>query len=113
MSPERQRQALVRLRRYAGRERGYEPITTLARARIGETLGLPPPGQAARVAPWSVELEQSLENQARFVAGIRDLFQSSGLKGWEKDMKILSRQIDDYGRWVKSDLLPRARFLVP
>ena len=109
VSPERQRQALVRLRRYAGRKPGYEPITQLARARTEETLGQPLAGMPARVAPWNVELQQALDNQPRYVAGIRDLFRKSGFKGWEKDFSVLSRQIDDYGNWVKTDLLPRAR----
>jgi hypothetical protein len=104
VTPERQKQALVRLRRYSGRERSYEPIAVLARARIGETLG-----NASLTAPWSVELQEDLGNQPRFLAGIHDLFKNSGLKGWEKDFDTLSAQFDDYAKWIKSDLLVRAR----
>jgi len=101
---ERQQLALSRLRRYAGRERGYEPIAVLARARIEETFG-----NASLTAPWGVELRENLGNQPRFLAGIHDLFQKSGLVGWDKDFKALSAQFDGYAKWIKSGLLPRAR----
>jgi hypothetical protein len=96
--------ALVRLKRYSGAEAGYEPITKLARDRIEERLG-----DARLTAPWSVEVEQELKNQPEYVSGIRELFQRSGLKGWEKDLATLSAQLDAYGKWVRATVLPRAR----
>ena len=95
--------ALVRLKRYTGAERGYEPITTLARARIEERFG------DKLTAPWSVEVEQELKNQDQYVSGIGDLLQKSGLKGWEHDFATFSAQIAAYGAWVRASVLPRAR----
>ena len=95
--------ALVRLKRYTGVERGYEPITTLGRARIEERFG------DKLTAPWSVEVEQELKNQDQYVSGIRDLLQKSGLKGWERDFETFSAQIAAYGAWVRASVLPRAR----
>ena len=95
--------ALVRLKRYSGAERGYEPITTLARARIEERFG------DKLTAPWSVEVEQELKNQDQYVSGIGDLLQKSGLKGWEHDFATFSAQIAAYGAWVRASVLPRAR----
>ena len=95
--------ALVRLKRYNGAERGYEPITTLARARIEERFG------DKLTAPWSVEVEQELKNQDQYVSGIGDLLQKSGLKGWEHDFTTFSAQIAAYGTWVRASVLPRAR----
>jgi len=95
--------ALVRLKRYSGAERGYEPITTLARARIEERFG------DKLTAPWSVEVEQELKNQDQYVSGIRDLLQQSGLKGWEHDFDTFSAQVAAYGAWVRASVLPRAR----
>jgi len=95
--------ALTRLKRYTGAERGYEPITTLARARIEERLG------DKLTAPWSVQVQQELKNQDQYVSGIRDLLQKSGLKGWEHDFATLSAQIAAYGAWVRASVLPRAR----
>jgi hypothetical protein len=103
-APSRYPAALQRLKRYAGAEEGYEPITKLARDRIGERLGDP-----KLTAPWSVELQQSLKNQDQYVAGIHDLFKASGLRGWEKDFATFSSQIEAYGKWVRASVLPRAR----
>jgi uncharacterized protein (DUF885 family) len=101
----RQAAAVVRLKRYVGAERGYEPVVTLAKQRFEEAAAADP----QRVGPWTTEVEQSLKNQAQYVEGMRELFQSSGLKGWQKDFATLSKQIDDYGKWVRETVLPRAR----
>ena len=95
--------ALVRLKRYTGAERGYEPITTLARARIEERFG------DKLTPPWSVEVQEELKNQDQYVSGIRDLLQKSGLKGWEHDFATFSAQIAAYGAWVRASVLPRTR----
>jgi len=96
--------ALVRLKRYIGAQAGFEPITMLARARVEERLHDP-----ALTAPWSVEVEQELKNQEQYLSGIRDLFQKSGLHGWQKDFATLRAQIDAYGKWVRATVLPHAR----
>ena len=101
---ERQAQGVVRLRRYVGRESGYQPIAELARQRLEEALRDP-----KLVAPWNVEIQQGLDNQPRYLDGIRDLFKQSGLKGWQGDFKQLERQMQAYGDWVQRELLPRAR----
>lgn len=104
VSPQRQAKALVRLRRYVAREKGFEPITSLAQARIAEGLQ-----QSALVTPWNVEVQQGLDNQQRYLDGIRDLFKQSKLQGWQGDFALLTKQTQAYGAWLKSDLLPRAR----
>lgn len=96
--------ALVRLKRYTGAQAGFEPITMLARARVEERLHDP-----ALSAPWSVEVEQELKNQEQYLSGIRDLFQKSGLHGWQKDFAALRAQIETYGKWVRATVLPHAR----
>ena len=101
---ERQKAATVRLHRYVGAEKGYEPITVLARARYEERAGDP-----ALLGPWIVEAQQYLDNQQRYLDGIQKLLEGSGLKGWQKDMQTLRRQFDDYGKWVSTTVLPRAR----
>jgi hypothetical protein len=101
---ERQQAALVRLKRYIGAEKGYEPITKLARARYEERAG-----QTALLGPWVVQAQQYLDNQARYLDGIEQLLQKSGLKGWQKDVRTLRSQFDDYAQWVRSSVLPRAR----
>ncbi len=101
---ERYPAALARLRKYTGRAPGYEPITQLAQARARERFA-----ESGLTGPWTVELEQALQNQPRYLAGIRDLFTRSGLKGWEKDLRLLESQLQSHAAWVRAELLPRAR----
>jgi uncharacterized protein (DUF885 family) len=101
---ERQRAALVRLKRYTGAEKGYEPIAQLARERYEEAAG-----DRALLGPWIVEAEQYLDNQKLYFDGIEDLLEQSGFKGWQKDLRTLRSQFDDYAKWVRSAVLPRAR----
>jgi hypothetical protein len=104
VSKTRQKAAIIRLRRYVGGEHGYEPIASLFRARVEERLG-----DQKLVGPWTVEVDQHLQNQSQYVKGIQQLFEKSGLKGWEKDLKTLNTQLDDYAKWVRATVVPRAR----
>jgi len=101
---ERQRAALVRLKRYVGAERGYEPITKLARARYEEAAT-----DLSLLGPWIVEAEQYLDNQGRYLDGIEKLLRDSGLEGWQKDLRTLRAQFDEYAQWARKTVLPRAR----
>ncbi|HEU5135740.1 MAG TPA: DUF885 domain-containing protein [Steroidobacteraceae bacterium] len=104
VSKKRHPAALVRLKRYAGTERGYEPLTKLARARIEERMS-----DSSLTWPWVVEVQQNLDNAPRYVDGIRDLLRKSGLKGWQKDFDALTRELKAHDDWVRSTVLPRAR----
>jgi uncharacterized protein (DUF885 family) len=101
---QRQAAAVKRLHRYVGAEKGYEPITTLARARLQEGLD-----NATLTQPWVVEVEQDLKNTDRFLDGTRELFDKSGLKGWKGDFKTLTTQVHEYTDWIRSAILPPAR----
>ena len=101
---ERQKAALTRLHRYVGAERGYEPIAVLARKRYEEQAG-----DAKLIGPWTVEAQQYLDNQPRYLDGIQKLLEESGLKGWQKDMQALRKQLTEYGQWATATVLPRAR----
>jgi uncharacterized protein (DUF885 family) len=96
--------ALVRLKRYAGTESGYQPLTKLARARIEERMN-----DGSLTWPWVVEVEQDLGNASQYVDGMRDLLKKSGLKGWQKDFDALTRELKAHDDWVRSTVLPRAR----
>jgi uncharacterized protein (DUF885 family) len=102
--PERQKLALVRLKRYAGKENGYAPIATLAMARGEERL-------AAKnlIGPYAGEVEEGLNNNATYMDGIEELFKKAGVQGWEADLAVLKSQVAGYDAWVKSRILPRAR----
>ena len=96
--------ALERLRKYTGREPGFEPITSLAQARMSERFGTP-----GLTGPWTVEIEQSLANQPRYLDGIRAAFERSKLEGWQKDLATLEKQLGAHAAWVRKEVLPRAR----
>jgi hypothetical protein len=96
--------ALVRLRKYTGRESGFAPITQLAEDRMQERFTV-----AGLTGPWTVEVQQGLDNQPRYVAGIRDLFTKSGLTGWEDDLAVLEKQLAAHADWVRNELMPHAR----
>ena len=96
--------ALERLRKYTGREPGFEPITELAQQRSRERFDT-----AGLTGPWRVELEQALGNHPRYVEGIREAFRKSGLKGWEKDFAVLEQQLTAHTDWLRKEILPRAR----
>ncbi len=102
--PERQKLALVRLKRYAGKESGYVPLAVLAKARGEERL-------AARglIGPYASEVQDGLDNNATYMDGIEDLFKKAGIQGWEADFAALKAQVADYDAWVKARILPRAR----
>jgi len=100
----RQKAVLTRLHRYVGAEKGYEPVTALARARYEEQAA-----NAQLIGPWIVEAQQYLDNQPRYLDGIQKLLEGSGLKGWQKDLQTLRAQFDEYGKWVTATVLPRAR----
>jgi Bacterial protein of unknown function (DUF885) len=95
--------ALVRLRKYAGMEQGYQPITEQAKAR---TLEWTRPGQ---LGPAKVEVETNLARAGFFVSGIEQLFQKYKIEGYQEPYAKLKQQLEDYNAWVKQEILPKAR----
>jgi Bacterial protein of unknown function (DUF885) len=100
---ERRKAALVRLNRYAGLEKGYEPIATLAEARIRERM-LPD-----LLPPVKAEVEKELNDATTYVSGMEDLFKKYQLKGYEKPMATLKKQLAGYDAFVRAEILPKAR----
>lgn len=104
LSEEKHAAALVRLRRYAGLDGGYEPMLGLARARIEERLG-----EENLLGPYRAEVERDLANAPRFVAGIGQLFDAVGVTGYEDALAAFGTQVDEWDAWVTEVILPRAR----
>ena len=102
--PERQKLALVRLKRYAGKEAGYAPIATLARARGEERLA-----SKTLIGPYVGEVEEGLNNNATYMDGIEELFKKANIAGWESDFAALKAQVKEYDDWVRNRLMPRTR----
>jgi uncharacterized protein (DUF885 family) len=103
-APERRRAALVRLRKYAGLEPGYKPITEILKQRTK--------GQMAKtgiIYPAKAQVETGLERNGMYQEGIPDLFRKYGVIGWEEPWAKLKAQLTDYDAWVRAQILPKAR----
>ena len=101
--PDRQRVALVRLRKYAGLEPDYQPITDQAKAR---TLEWSKPGQQG---PPKVQVETNLARADFFINGIAQLFEKYKIDGYQEPYAKLKEQLVSYNAWVKQEILPKAR----
>ena len=100
---ERRKSALVRLRKYAGVETGYEPITEQAKARSIEWRK---PGQ---LGPAKVQVETDLARADFFINGIAQLFDKYKIDGYQDAYAKLKQQLTDYNAWVKQEILPKTR----
>lgn len=103
-SQARQRNALVRLHRYAGMEPGAAPFTELAQSRMRERFGQP-----GLAWPYEGEVRQHLGNCQRYIEGIAEDFRARGLTGWESAHERLAAQLRDHCAWVRKNILPKAR----
>lgn len=102
--PERQEAALVRLKKYTGLAEGYEPITELAKVRLTERMDV-----EGLIKPFVGAVEQDLERAPTMLAGLPELFEATGLEGWEEDLALLTEQFTAYNEWVRESILPNTR----
>jgi hypothetical protein len=100
---ERRPAALVRLRKYAGVEPGFTPLTEQARARTREWTR---PGQ---IWPAKVEVESDLARADFFIDGIGELFARYKIDGYQEAFGRFKQQITEYNAWVNQEILPRSR----
>lgn len=100
---ERRKAALVRLRKYAGLEPGFEPLTAQAKARF---LDWSRPGQ---LGPAKVQVESNLARADFFINGIGQLFEKYKIEGYQEPFAALKKQLVDYNQWVRTEILPKAR----
>jgi hypothetical protein len=99
----RRKAALVRLRKYAGLEPGFTPLTEQAKAR---TRDWQRPGQ---IGPPKVEVEANLARGDFFINGIAELFARYKIDGYEEPFAKLKQQLTDYQAWTRREMLPAAR----
>ena len=104
ISESRRPAALVRLKRYAGVEEGYQPIVDLAEARIRERLSTP-----GLLGPPKAQVEKDLANAKFFVNGIGLLFEKYKIKGYQEPYAKLKEQLAGYETFIKAEILPKAR----
>jgi hypothetical protein len=101
---QRRSAALVRLRKYAGVEPGYQPFTDRLKERELQQIAKP-----NVIFPSKEEIETELGRNSNYVEGIAALFKKYKLSGWEPAYAKLQTQLKDYDAWVRSAILPKAR----
>ncbi len=104
VAPERHAAAVVRLRRYAGAEPGYRPLTDILKDRAREQMA-----KAGVFYPAREEMETELGRNSNYVTEIASLFGKYHLTGWEGAYDKLKGELADYDAWVRATLLPKAR----
>ena len=102
---ERRLDALVRLKRYAGNETGYTPLTILARKEMEREWNK----NSNRIAPFRDEVERDLKTSIEYIKEIEDLFKKYEIKGFEKDYKKLVAQLENYHSYIQEEILPNTR----
>ena len=106
---ERRTAALARLRKYAGLEKGYSPLTSILQSRTESQMSKP-----GVIYPSRQKLEVALSHNADMVEGIAELCKKYKLTGWEETYTAIKKQLEDYDKWVNINLLPRPeRFRLP
>jgi len=101
---ERRPAAVERIRKYAGLEPGYNPITEILKQRTLEQMAKPD-----MVFPWRTEIETELARDSNYVDGIAALFERYRLQDWQEPYRKLKSQLADYDTWLKVTVLPKAR----
>ena len=96
--------ALVRLRKYAGLEKGFQPVTRLVEQDISAKLKNP-----KLAGPYRQQLEKELAQADIFINGIGELFEKYKIAGYEQPYAALKQQLVEYNDFVRKQVLPRAR----
>jgi Bacterial protein of unknown function (DUF885) len=104
VAPERHPAAVVRLRKYAGVEPGYTPITDKLKELTELQLSKPD-----MIYPAKARVETALSRNALYIDGIAELFKNYKLQGWEEPYAKLKEQLTGYDQWIKTTILPKAR----
>jgi uncharacterized protein (DUF885 family) len=101
---ERRAAAVVRIRKYAGLEPGYQPLTEILEQRVKEQMAKP-----GVVYPSRTEIETELGRTSSFVDGMAGLMEKYKIAGWQEPYATLKKQLADYDAWTKENVLPKAR----
>ncbi len=104
VAADRRPAAVVRLRKYAGLEPGYTPLTDELKKLTGLQTA-----KANMVYPSKSSVESGLSRNSLYLDGIASLFKQYNLQGWEEPYAKLKAQLTAYDDWVKATILPKAR----
>jgi len=96
--------AVIRLRKYAGLEKGYEPIASILQDRTAKQMLKP-----NMIYPSKQQMEVELSHNASMVSGIEELFKKYKITGWEQAYAAIKKQLEAYDAWATASILPKAR----
>jgi hypothetical protein len=104
IAPERRKAAVIRLRRYAGLEPGYTPITVRAENVFREKLKTP-----GLLGPARQEVEQDIANINDFSNGIGLLLEKYKMTDYEEAYAKLKTQLLEYSDFLRKEVMPKTR----
>jgi uncharacterized protein (DUF885 family) len=102
--PGRRDAAVGRLRKYAGMERGYQPIAEILKDRTETQMNKP-----GMIYPSRQNMEVVLSRNANMVDGIRELFVKYKINGWEEPYAAIKKQLEAFDKWIREVLIPKGR----
>jgi len=101
---ERRPSVLIRLRKYAGLEPGFKPITEVLKQRMTEQMAKP-----GVIYPSIAEMEGQIERDNSYINSMRTLFDKYKLTGWQNPFFKLQQQLADYDTWIRGTVMPKGR----
>lgn len=101
---ERRAAAIVRMKKYAGLQPGYRPITSILKERVGQQMA-----RKDMIYPSRQEMEVELSRNGSIISGIEELLKKHKLTGWELPYATLKKQLEEYDTWTKAQVLVKAR----
>jgi uncharacterized protein (DUF885 family) len=104
VAADRRPAAVVRLRKYAGVEPGFTPLTDQLKKLTELQIAKPD-----MIYPSKMQVETALSRNALYVDGIASLFKQYNLQGWEEPYAKVKAQLTAYDDWVKATIVPKAR----
>ena len=104
VAADRRPAAVVRLRKYAGIEPGYTPITDKLKKLMERQMAKPNIIFSARS-----RVETALQRNGAYVDGIASLFKQYNVQGWEEPYAKLKTELTAYDDWIKASYLPKTR----
>ena len=104
VAAERRPDALVRLKKYAGQEKGAKPFVEILRQRAVEQMAKPD-----MIYPSKQQIETEMGRNSNYITGLKDLFVKYRIEGYEPAYEALKTQLAAYDDWVRTTILPKAR----
>jgi hypothetical protein len=101
---ERRVATIARLRKYAGMEPGYTPLTAIYQERVAAQIA-----KGDMIYPSKQQMELDLSRNASIMEGIPELCKKFNLTGWEEPYAKLKKQVEDYDQWTRDNVLIKAR----